>query len=70
MGVTDSHGTAYDFDQYGLHVSTAGWRQCIAINFMEEFSSTVIDNIIFEGDDMLQSWALEPNWTSARLIDE
>ena len=69
MGVTDSKGTAYDFDQYGLHVSTAGWKQCVAINIVNKIQhshATLSNECTSEWDDKLQCWALEPNWTSVR----
>ncbi|KAK6167975.1 hypothetical protein SNE40_021889 [Patella caerulea] len=60
IGVTDSTGTVYDFDEYGLHVGSP-WLRCIQVPVL---SPGDID--ISDWDNILFHYAKPNNWTQTR----
>ncbi|XP_048781185.2 MKRN2 opposite strand protein-like [Ostrea edulis] len=67
IGVTDTKGTVYDYDEDGVHVGVSGWEQCLVISLSNR---GLAPHIIQVWDATLQHIANSKMWTKSNYIED
>ncbi|XP_041882647.1 MKRN2 opposite strand protein isoform X2 [Corvus kubaryi] len=58
VGITNSQGVVYNYDQEGVHRAGSGWEQCISIPLVQPDMSELLQ----QWDDLLEEFSLEEAW--------
>ncbi|XP_062587804.1 MKRN2 opposite strand protein-like [Saccostrea cucullata] len=67
IGVTDTNGTVYDYDEGGVHVGMSGWEECLVI----PLSNRGLNPHIYQvWDATLQHQAQSNIWTKSKYIED
>lgn len=67
IGVTDTKGTVYDYDEDGVHVGIAGWEECLVIPLSNR---GVTPQIYHLWDSTLQNLSQSNMWTKLKYIED
>ncbi|NXY20864.1 MKROS protein, partial [Atrichornis clamosus] len=66
VGITNSNGVVYNYDQEGVHRDHSGWEQCISIPLVHPDMSELLQH----WDTLLEEFSLEEAWLPHRYEEE
>ncbi|GAB1610779.1 hypothetical protein Ahia01_001364400 [Argonauta hians] len=67
IGVTNSQGVVYEYDENGTSIGSPSWAQCVAVSFGEALPGTTLWS---EWDSMLDQYSRNSQWTSQRYDED
>ncbi|KAL3891616.1 hypothetical protein ACJMK2_003871 [Sinanodonta woodiana] len=62
VGVTDSHGTVYDYDEDGVNINSQGWEKCVVLELTQHISGEFMKR----WDEKLLGFSQHSDWTKYR----
>ncbi|XP_072790970.1 MKRN2 opposite strand protein isoform X2 [Taeniopygia guttata] len=63
VGITNSRGLVYNYDQEGVHRAASGWEQCISIPLVQPDMWELLQH----WDNLLEEFSLEEAWLPHRV---
>ncbi|NWV91691.1 MKROS protein, partial [Machaerirhynchus nigripectus] len=66
VGITNSKGVVYNYDQEGVHRAASGWEQCIYIPLVQPD----MPELLQQWDDLLEEFSLEEAWLPHRYEEQ
>ncbi|OWF38857.1 MKRN2 opposite strand protein-like [Mizuhopecten yessoensis] len=67
IGLTDSQGVTFDYDEDGVNINTPGWDQCVAIEMIQ---SSGDKDLSLEWDTNLRQESRSDRWTKYRYHED
>ncbi|NXC11274.1 MKROS protein, partial [Orthonyx spaldingii] len=66
VGITDSKGVVYHYDQEGVHRAGSGWEQCISVPLVQPDMA----ELLLQWDQLLEEFSLEEAWLPHRYEEQ
>uniref|UniRef100_A0A8C5U0A7 MKRN2 opposite strand n=1 Tax=Malurus cyaneus samueli TaxID=2593467 RepID=A0A8C5U0A7_9PASS len=66
VGITNSKGVVYNYDQEGVHRADRGWEQCIGIPLVQPDMAELLQ----QWDSLLEEFSLEETWLPHRYEEQ
>ncbi|NXQ56495.1 MKROS protein, partial [Anthoscopus minutus] len=66
VGITNSKGVVYNYDQEGVHRAGSGWEQCISIPLVQPDMWELLQ----QWDNLLEEFSLEEAWLPHRYQEQ
>ncbi|XP_077642175.1 MKRN2 opposite strand protein [Lonchura striata] len=66
VGITNSQGLVYNYDQEGVHRAASGWEQCISIPLVQPDMWELLQH----WDSLLEEFSLEEAWLPHRYEEQ
>ncbi|XP_064288276.1 MKRN2 opposite strand protein isoform X1 [Passer domesticus] len=66
VGITDSRGVVYSYDQEGVHRDGSGWEQCICVPLLQPDMGELLQ----QWDQLLEEFSREEAWLPHRYEEQ
>lgn len=66
IGLTNSKGIVYDFDEHGIHVGSSSWNLCVTATLIQNITQQTLN----VWDNLLNQFSQQVDWSPQRYDEE